>query len=34
VATFIAILFATQVSLLLPLALWLGFRSGQKHRPG
>ena len=34
VATFIAVLFATQVSLLLPLALWLGFQSRQKHRPG
>ena len=30
VATFIAVLFATQVSILLPLALWLGFRSRQK----
>lgn len=32
IATFIAILFVTQVSLLLPLALWLGYRSRQRHR--
>ena len=31
VATFIAVLFATQVSILLPLALWLGSRSRQKQ---